>query len=305
MEPKESVNIVLKYIDAHLEETFTTKELARVAGYSEYHFIRMFKSYMSTTIMEYVCKRKLIKASEDILAGKKIIDVALKYDWQSHSGFTRAFQKEFGFSPSLLRAMKISIERLGGNAMSHVFLEATKTGLKKEELLEILKERLETNGISIAQDILLKVYECACDAYKGIQRYSGEEYVTHTLNTAILLAELGAESKVVLAGMLCDVAEKGVVSLESLEKELPKEVYDIVAEAQNVKKELSRASDEVILIKLAERLHNMRTIEFIHEEKRRAKAIETIELFMPFARQLGNKKLMDELNDLGMKYYAE
>lgn len=305
MEKEDTVNIVLRYIDEHLEEPLTISVLAKKAGYSVYHFERVFKSQMGVTIMEYVCKRKLIKASEDIISGAKIIDVAIKYGWQSHSGFTKAFIKEFGFCPSLLRAMKISMDNLGGNAMSHVFLNATKIGVTKEELLEILKASLIENGIYVEQNKLDKVYRVACLTYKNVNRYSGEEYVTHLINVAIILAELGAEEDIILASMFCDVFKKGIIPLKQLEKELPKEVYDIVQKVQNTEDKLELAEDEVILVKLAERLHNMRTIEFINDDKKKEKAKETIEIFMPLARKWGNKKLIDELNDLGMKYYVE
>ncbi len=305
MEKEDTVNIVLRYIDEHLEEPLTISVLAKKAGYSVYHFERVFKSQMGVTIMEYVCKRKLIKASEDIISGAKIIDAAIKYGWQSHSGFTKAFIKEFGFCPSLLRAMKISMDNLGGNAMSHVFLNATKIGATKEELLEILKASLIENGIYVEQNKLDKVYRVACLTYKNVNRYSGEEYVTHLINVAIILAELGAEEDIILASMFCDVSKKGIIPLKQLEKELPKEVYDIVQKVQNTEDKLELAADEVILVKLAERLHNMRTIEFINDDKKKEKAKETIEIFMPLARKLGNKKLIDELNDLGMKYYVE
>lgn len=301
MKAIKTVNMVLKYIDEHLEEALTTDVLARVAGYSEYHFIRIFKSHMNVTLMEYVCKRRLIKASEDILSGEKIIDVAMKYGWQSHSGFTKAFKKEFGFYPSLLRAMKFSVENLGGSAMSHVFLESTKVGTTKEELFAILQKKMKVNGVYVEQNKLDKVYRSACNVYENVKRCSGEEYVTHPINVSIVLAELGATADIILAGMFCDVAKKGVVSLEDLSNDLPKEIYDIVVRVQAAGYELTIATEEVLLVKLAERLHNMRTIEFIDESKKREKAEETIELFMPLARKLGNKKLIDELNDLSMR----
>ena len=193
-----NVNIVLKYIDEHLEETLTVKKLAKVAGYSEYHFIRVFKECMNITIMEYVCKRRLMKASEDILLGEKIIDVAVKYGWQSHSGFTKAFKKEFGFSPSLLRAMKFSVENLGGSAMSHEFLGTTKVGATKEELFAILQNKMKLNGVYVERNRLIKIYRTACSAYENVKRYSGEEYVTHLLNVSIVLAEIDATANVIL-----------------------------------------------------------------------------------------------------------
>lgn len=296
------INKMLKYIDEHIEDSFTVKELADVAGYSEYHFIRIFKEYMNVTVMEYVNKRKLIKASEDIISGEKVIDTAMKYGWQSHSGFTKAFKREFGFHPSLLKMMLFEINSLGGSVMNHVFLDATKVGVQKEELFAILQEKIKVNGVDIEQNKLIKVYQSACEAYNGVIRYSGEEYVTHPLNVSIMLAELDAGADIILASMFCDVEKKGKVSLEDLKDKLPLEVYDIVSKLQIENEKLEAEGDEVLLIKLVERLHNMRTIEFIDESKRQEKAEETLEIFMPLARRVNNKKLIDELNDLSMKY---
>ena len=146
---------ILTYIEEHLEDKITTKELADFAGYSEYHFIRLFKKYTNMTVTEYVIKRKLIKASEEIIERNKIIDVAFKYGWQSHSSFTKAFNREFGFKPSLLRAVTLEINNLDGakeasewrNSMNHVFLESTNVGKSKEELFDILIEKLNENTL--------------------------------------------------------------------------------------------------------------------------------------------------------------
>ena len=277
------------------------KDLADVAGYSEYYFIRLFQREMNVKPMDYVRRRRLIKASEAIISGKKIIDVAFEYGWQSHSGFTKSFTKEFGFQPSLLRAMVIELKHLGGSAMNHVFLEATEIGMNKEELLKILQKKLNERG-SVENSTLNQMYKLACGAYEGVCRYSGEEYVTHTLNVAIILTELEAKAEVILAGMFCDVAKKGVISMEDLRKKMPKEVYEIVLQAQGKENQCSFVADDVVLMKLAERLHNMRTIDFMDENKKQEKARETIEIFMPLARRLDNKKLIDELNDLSLKY---
>lgn len=293
---------VLKYIDEHICEAITVRDLARIAGYSEYYFIRMFKANMNVTVMEYVGKRRLIRASEDILAGEKIIDVAIKYGWQSHGGFTKAFKREFGFSPSFLKAMTIGLKSLGGSGMNHVFLESMEVGISKEELFALLQEKLKEGRVDIDENLLSGIYQVACGAYAGVRRYSGEEYITHLLNVSLVLTELGAEADVILAGMFCDVSQKGVVSLDSLSAQLPKCVYEIVVKEQKSEDNFAVIDDEVALIKLAERLHNMRTIEFIDESKYSEKAKETIERFIPLARRLGNKKLIDELNDLSMKY---
>lgn len=277
-----------------LEESLNIKRLAEIAGYSEYHFIRMFKRYTNETVMEYVCRRRLIRACEDILLGMRIIDVAIKYGWQSHSAFSKSFNREFGFPPSLLKTMKLEIDCIGGSYMNHIFLQTTKIGMSKEELLELLEETMDKNSIAFAPKKLSEVFKVACNAYKDKKRYSGEEYVTHPINVSILLAELGAEQDIILAGMFCDVSTKG--NDANLENELPYDIWNIVKRIDN------QESNEVILIKLAERLHNMRTIDYIDENKKVAKAKETIEIYMPLARKINNQKLIDELNNLAYKY---
>ena len=288
------MNQIIQYIELHLEDDLSIKQLADVAGYSEYYFIRLFKSYTNQTVMEYICRRRLIKLCDDILSGMRLIDVAMKYGWKSHSAFSKSFNREIGFSPSLLRTMKTQLDCLGGSYMNKIFLKATEVGAGKEKLFELLKDTVYQNAIEIDDGILNEVYLIACKAYDGKRRYSGEEYVTHPLNVAILLAELGAESDTVLAGLFCDVKTKG--NSINLEKELPANVWNIV----NLLEE--KKNDEAIVIKLAERLHNMRTIDFIDNSKKAKKVKETIEIYLPLARQINNQKLIDELNDLAMKY---
>lgn len=189
--------------------------------------------------------------------------------------------------------------------MNDIFLKSTEIGATKEQLFEILKKCIRDNGIKADETSLDTVYHIACKAYEGEKRYSGEEYVTHTINVAIILAELGAESDVVLAGMLCDAAHKGVVPFEELVKELPGEVRSIVSDLAGKNADPADASDEMILIRLAERLHNMRTIEYMDDSKKCIKAKETLDVFMPLARKMNYTKLVDELNDLAVKYYPE
>ena len=287
---------VLQYIEEHPEEPLNIKQLADMSGYSEFHFIRKFKAYTKKNVMEYVRRRRLIKACEDILAGMRIIDVALKYEWSSHSAFSKSFNIEFGFPPSLLRTMQAEIDFIGGSHMNPIFLNATQAGMSKEELLERLKKTAAENGIDMDEKVLGDVYRTACRAYEGKTRYSGEEYVTHPITVSILLADLGAEQETILAGMVCDAAIKG--NEINLEKELPPKVWNIVQQLEEKK------ANEAILIKLAERLHNMRTIDYLDENKKAAKAKETMEIYMPLARKLNNQKLTDELNDLVLRYYV-
>ena len=283
---------ILISIDENIENEMSVKDLANIAGYSEFYFLRKFKEFMGITPMDYVQKRRLIKASERILVGQRIIDVAIQYGWQSHSGFTRAFKKEFGFHPSLLRIMAIS--EGGVNLMSYVFLKNMEIGTKKEQLYAILKSYLQNS------EYLEEAYIHAIIAYQDVLRYSGEEYITHPLNVAILLAELEADENMILSGLFCDVMKKGRINLSKLNGVLQQETVEII---QKLHENIIDWNDErVLLVKLAERLHNMRTIQYMSEEARVSKAQETMDFFLPLAKKIANEKLRNELNDLTMKY---
>lgn len=295
---------ILKYIETNICEPLTNKQLAEIAGYSEYHFARLFKEYTSMTCMHYIWKRRLIKASEDISNGSRIIDVAFHYGWQSHSAFTKSFKREFGFSPSLLRTMRMEIDCIGGSRMKSIFMKKTEVGTTKEDLLAVLKASMDENGVVVNDELINSLYQFACRAYDGVKRYSGEEYITHTLNVSIILSEMGAEDKVILAGMLCDVETKGIISLDECKNALPSEIFEVVSNLKINNMDIENASEEVIQVKLAERLHNMRTIDYIDDLKKELKVKETVEIFMPLARKIDNVKLIDELNDLAIKYGA-
>lgn len=296
-------NSILRYIDEHIEEELSVSKIANEAGYSEFHFSRIFKREMKMTLKDYVVRRKLIKASEEIIAGQRIIDVAFKYGWKSHAGFTRAFKKEFGFSPSFLRTVLIEIQALGGSGMNHVFLESTKTGINKEELFEILVEKVQEKGLGFNYKELEQIYLCADRAYAGVKRYSGEDYVTHPINVAILLADLDADEDTISAGMFCDVLKKGSMPIEQLKEILSEKVIKIMMDVNEFdSQQIEKCSEKVIIIKLAERLHNMRTMQFMEESEWRKKAEETVALFLPMARKIENQKLIDELNDISLRY---
>ena len=304
MKSKDIIFESVRFIEQNLERELTISEIAKTAGYSEYHFARMFKEEMKLSVMGYVRRRKLIRASEDILKGDRVTDAAFKYGWQSHSGFTRAFKNEFGFYPALLRAMLIEIESLGGNAMSHVFMRRTDEHATKEQLLEILKEEMQAAGIDFDEAEMENIYQYACSVYGGLKRYSGDEYVTHPLNVAIILAQMNAGRDTVYAGIFCDVLSKTGTSAEELRNKLSRRVFDIVVKLHdyNTVTDCIFENEEVVMIKLAERLHNMRTLDVKDKTWQAVKAGETIDLYMPVARRLGNEKLIEELNDLSLKY---
>ena len=156
------MNQIIQYIEEHLEEPLTVKQLADIAGYSEYHFVRVFKNHTTQTVKEYICRRRLFRSCDDIFAGDRLIDVAIKYGWSSHSAFSKSFHREFGFSPSLLRTMRLELDYLGGNYMEQIFLRRTAAGETKERLFEMLKESIAENAIAVDDVTLEAVYQCAC-----------------------------------------------------------------------------------------------------------------------------------------------
>jgi AraC-like DNA-binding protein len=310
---KETILICLKYIEDHLKEPLTPESICVKTGYSLYHFSRIFRDQMSVSIMEYVKDRRLTKASEDIVQGKKILEAAIEYGYETHSGFTKAFRNRYGFSPTLLRA--VSIQKLclntksGGNCIMSLFLNQTEMHSTKEELFQILLKTIKDNKIECDLKKVENAYTFAAKAHDGQFRKSGDEYVTHPLNTAILLADMEADEDTILSGILHDVFEKNtnVGEIDISAKFSPK-IASLVQEITSFNsiyhagKKIDEFDEKVIMVKLADRLHNMRTIEFMDPKFYEQKAKETIEIFSPIAAKFEKTKLKLELNDLAMKY---
>jgi AraC-like DNA-binding protein len=294
----------LKYIEKNISNPIMAEDIAKNAGYSLYYFSRMFKKHMGLSIMEYVKERRLIKASEEIANGKKIIDVALDCGYQSHSGFTKAFKNKFGFSPLLLRAFGFQINYLGDNCnMSHVFMKSTAVHATKEELYELLVISIKENMLEYDLQKIKQAYEFACIAHNGQKRYSGDDYVTHSINVAILLSEMEASEDALIAGLLHDIIfNKTNMSLEKVRNEFSGRICRIIKEVTRFNQNEDITDEDVILVKLSDRLHNMRTIGFSDEIHRKEKAKHTLDIFSTIAAKLNNEKVMAELNDLSVKY---
>lgn len=288
-----------KYIENNIKEPITADDVAKNAGYSLYYFSRIFKNQVGLSIMEYVKERRMIKASEEIINGKKIIDVALDYCYQSHSGFTKAFSNKFGFSPVFLRAFRYQLKCIGGKNMNHVFINSIDVHATKEELYKILTTTINDNMLKYNLKKILKAYELAYIAHKDKKRYSGDEYVTHPLNVAIILAELEASEEDIIAGLLHDIILEKAELIDCIKEEFSSRVVEIIKGVADFNKNVT--DEDVVLVKLADRLHNMRTITFMDEIHWKEKTQETLDIFLPIAKKLNNEKILAELNDLTMK----
>ena len=168
--------------------------------------------------------------------------------------------------------------------------------------------------------LILRAYQYA-QKYHGEQcRRSGEPYIIHPLNVAYILADIGLDDSTICAALLHDVVEDTEVTNNDIRKEFGDEIAEMVAgvtklgtmqfasiEEQQVedyrKMFLAMGKDiRVILIKLADRLHNMRTLKYLKRDRQIANAKETMELYAPLANRLGLYSLKWELEDLGFKY---
>lgn len=190
-----------------------------------------------------------------------------------------------------------------------------------EELYKELITSVRKYHPSADISMIEKAYAVASEAHKDQKRKSGEPYIIHPLCVAIILADLELDKETIVAGLLHDAVEDTWMTYEEVEKEFGSEVALLVdgvtklgqlsyaadkveVQAENLRKMfLAMAKDiRVILIKLADRLHNMRTLQYMRREKQLEIARETMDIYAPIAMRLGISKIKVELDDLSLKY---
>ena len=207
------------------------------------------------------------------------------------------------------------------SAMVERELEAPADFTSPEALYEELKNAIRAYHPSTDFALLDRAYKVATDAHKGQLRKSGEPYIIHPLCVCIILADLELDKETILAGLLHDVVEDTDMTYDDVKEQFGEEVavlvdgvtkltqlnYDadkVEVQAENLRKMfLSMAKDiRVILIKLADRLHNMRTMDFQSPAKQKEKSRETMDIYSPISARLGISKIKVELDDLSLKY---
>ena len=216
--------------------------------------------------------------------------------------------------------------RVGSNNIKNI-KEFTSPDDLYEELIASIRKYHPSTDISLVE----KAYRIAHDSHAGQMRKSGEPYIIHPLSVAIILAELELDKETIAAGLLHDVLEDTVMTEAEMEAEFGKEVVLLVdgvtklknlhftdsiknpkdknenrleMQAENLRKMfLAMAKDiRVIMIKLADRLHNMRTLQHQSQEGQQRIARETQEIYCPIAQRLGISRIKIELDDLSLKY---
>src|SRR5437868_7354169 len=184
------------------------------------------------------------------------------------------------------------------------------------ELMRLMRENRPTDHL----EIIRKAYEYSQKYHAGQTRASGEPYLVHPLEVALILAEMKIDPAAIVAGLLHDSVEDTLVTVVDIRKEFGEQVAHIVEgvtkisaidfatreeqQAENLRKMMLAMVDDirVVLIKLADRLHNMRTLAHLQPDRRQKIAQETLDIYAPIAHRLGMGKIRGELEDLGFRY---
>ena len=194
------------------------------------------------------------------------------------------------------------------------------TSAMRQKLWNQLLKRLKQYGRPYNMDLISKAYDLAWEAHENQKRVSGEPYIIHPVNVSYILADMGMDSECICAALLHDVVEDTPVTLTELQERFGKEISLLVdgdtklgkvplttkeeQQAENVRKMLLAMNQDirVVIIKLADRLHNMRTLQYMRPEKQLEKSLETMEIYAPIANRLGMQAVKEELEDLAIRY---
>ena len=185
--------------------------------------------------------------------------------------------------------------------------------------IDFLLERVQKQTPNADVNKIRRAYECANKAHDGQKRKNGDPYIIHPVSVAEIIVEMGLDTDSICAGLLHDCIEDTAFGYDQIKEQFGESVADLVngvtrlgrlhyskeqEQVEDLRKMLiAMAKDiRVILIKLADRLHNMRTMQYMKVEKQRSKSLETMEIYAPIAHRLGMQRVKWELEDLSLKY---
>lgn len=189
-----------------------------------------------------------------------------------------------------------------------------------KDMLDRLIQKVKIYNPKVNVDLITKAFKFGKAAHEGQYRNSGEKFFIHPYNVALILADLNMDTSTIVAGLLHDVVEDTEYTNEDMINEFGHEIAYLVDgvtklkkleyktkqenQAENLRKMILAMSKDirVIIVKLADRLHNMRTLEYMTPEKKQEKALETLEIYAPLAHRLGISKIKWELEDLSLRY---
>src|SRR6056297_1601198 len=188
-------------------------------------------------------------------------------------------------------------------------------------MFDKLKEKIESYNKNADFDLIKKAFDLSKKSHEdNPKRFSGEEFFNHPYNVALILANLSMDEATISAGLLHDVLEDTIVEYDELKNEFGEEIANLVdgvtklskvkyktkeeRQAESLRKMVIAMSKDirVIIIKLADRLHNIKTLEYMPVHKQKEKAVETMEIYAPIANRLGMASIKWELEDLSLKY---
>ena len=185
---------------------------------------------------------------------------------------------------------------------------------------EELRKIIEESGKEYDREKIQAAYELAAEKHQQQKRSSGEPYIIHPLSVAAILVGLGMDSESVMAGLLHDVVEDTDCTVEEITKQFGREVALLIdgvtklgkipyssreeQQAENLRKMLMAMAEDirVIIIKFADRMHNLATLEYMSPQKQRDKAVECLEVYAPIAHRLGIRTVKEYMEDESLKY---
>ena len=189
---------------------------------------------------------------------------------------------------------------------------------EEKDLFQRLVNRIKENKLDVDINKIQQAYILANESHIGQKRKSGEDYILHPIEVAEILADMKMDTDTIVAGILHDVVEDTLITLSDIEYTFGSDVTKLVdgvtklrnlprtdsKKIENIRKMIVAMSEDirVVIIKLADRLHNMRTLTYMKPEKQIEKSKESLEIFAPIAHRIGMARIKWELEDISFRY---